>query len=238
MPTDYQTLALGAGVILVAYLAIAYRRKTVYEHQQALLYKKGLLEKILPPGIYWYNRLTTSHQVMDMRSLWLTIPGQEILTKDNAPVKISLVANYRITDPLKAAALQSYQEDLYILLQLALREHVSQLTLEELLQERTLTDGLIEAINLRLAEAGLTLLDIRAKDIMLSGELKKAYGEILKAKQQGLAALERARGETAALRNLANAAKLLEDNPLLFKLRLLQSAADRGNSVVISTEKE
>lgn len=238
MPTDFQTLALGAGIILAAYLAIAFRRKTVYEHQQALLYKKGTLEKVLPPGMYWYNRFTTSFQVMDMRSLWLTIPGQEILTKDNAPVKLSLVANYRITDPLKAAALQSYQEDLYILLQLALRERVSQLTLEELLQERTLTEGLIEAINLRLAEAGLALLDIRAKDIMLSGELKKAYGEILKAKQQGLAALERARGETAALRNLANAAKLLEDNPLLFKLRLLQSAAESGNSVVISTEKE
>lgn len=238
MPTDYQTLAAGAGTILAAYLAVTYRRKTVYEYQQALRYRKGTLTKVLPPGLYWYNRFFTSFLVMDMRSQWLTIPGQEILTKDNAPVKVSLVAKYKIIEPLKAAALQSYQEDLYILLQLALRERVNQLTLEELLQNRTLTEGLIESINLRLAEAGLTLLDIRAKDIMLSGELKKAYGEILKAKQQGLAALERARGETAALRNLSNAAKLLEDNPLLFKLRLLQSAAESGNSVVISTEKE
>lgn len=238
MPTDYQTLAAGAGAILAAYLAVTYRRKTVYEHQQALLYRRGILTKVLPPGMYWYNRLFTSFLVMDMRSQWLTIPGQEILTQDNAPVKVSLVANYKIIEPLKAAALQSYQEDLYILLQLALRERVSQLTLEGLLQKRTLTEGLKESINLRVAEAGLTLLDIQAKDIMLSGELKKAYGEILKAKQQGLAALERARGETAALRNLANAAKLLEDNPLLFKLRLLQSAAESGNSVVISTEKE
>jgi len=73
---------------------------------------------------------------------------------------------------------------------------------------------------------------------MLSNNLKKSYAEVAKARQQGVAALEKARGETAALRNLANAAKMLEDNPMLFMVRLLQSAGDSGNSVVINADKE
>jgi regulator of protease activity HflC (stomatin/prohibitin superfamily) len=71
---------------------------------------------------------------------------------------------------------------------------------------------------------------------MLPGELKRAFAEVLKARQEGQAALERARGESAALRNLANAARLLENNPALHNLRLLQSitaAGSAGNTLVM-----
>lgn len=73
------------------------------------------------------------------------------------------------------------------------------------------------------------------RDLTFPSELKRAFAEVLKAKQEGQAALERARGETAALRNLANAARLMEGNPALFNLRLIQSVATAqagGNTLV------
>jgi hypothetical protein len=79
------------------------------------------------------------------------------------------------------------------------------------------------------------------RDLMLSGETKRAYTDIFRAKKDGEAALERARGETAALRNLANGARLLQGNPALFNLRLLQTlstSAAKGATVVLNTSGE
>lgn len=74
---------------------------------------------------------------------------------------------------------------------------------------------------------------VELKDVILPAELKKAFSETVRARQEGQAALERARGESAALRNLANAARLLDDNPSLMNLRVLQSlaAAQNGNTL-------
>ena len=83
---------------------------------------------------------------------------------------------------------------------------------------------------------GITIEQLELKDIVLPAELKRAQAEVLVARAQGLAALERARGETAALRNLANAARLVADNPALLDLRLLQQlATTSGHTVVIGS---
>ena len=83
------------------------------------------------------------------------------------------------------------------------------------------------------AELGLKLKVADVKDIMFPGEMKKAFAQVVKAQKEGQAALERARGETAALRNLANAAKMIEDNPNLLQLRALQSLADSGGNTLV-----
>jgi regulator of protease activity HflC (stomatin/prohibitin superfamily) len=81
---------------------------------------------------------------------------------------------------------------------------------------------------------GLSLLEVEIKDVMFPGELKKIFTQVVKARQEALAALERARGETAALRSLANAAHLIERNPALMQLRLLQVVGQNtGNTVVL-----
>lgn len=81
---------------------------------------------------------------------------------------------------------------------------------------------------------GLQLLSATIKDITFPGELKRVFAQVVKAQKDGLAALEKARGESAALRNLANAAKLLENNPALLQLRLLQAVSESaGNTVVL-----
>ena len=86
------------------------------------------------------------------------------------------------------------------------------------------------------AKIGINVLAVEVKDVMLPADLKRAFADVLKAKQEGQAALERARGESAALRNLANAARVLEGNPALMNLRLMQSlsaAQNAGNTLVV-----
>jgi regulator of protease activity HflC (stomatin/prohibitin superfamily) len=87
-----------------------------------------------------------------------------------------------------------------------------------------------------MAKIGINVLAVEVKDVMFAADLKRAFAEVLKAKQEGQAALERARGESAALRNLANAARVLDGNPALMNLRFLQSltaAQNAGNTLVV-----
>jgi hypothetical protein len=83
-------------------------------------------------------------------------------------------------------------------------------------------------------ELGLRLISVGLKDIMFPGKLKDVFAQVVSARKEGLAALYKARGETAALRNLANAAKMIESNPSLMQLRILQAlGGSSGNSLVL-----
>ena len=106
---------------------------------------------------------------------------------------------------------------------------------EELLEHRNeVGPKLTELVRPRAAEIGLDLHRLDLKDIMFPGDLKRTFAQVVAARREGLAALERARGETAALRNLANAARMMETNPALLQLRLLQQlGASGGNTIVL-----
>jgi len=119
-------------------------------------------------------------------------------------------------------------------LQLALRELVGGLKIDEVIARRQeIGKALFEQTETRVQDLGLTLKLVDVKDIMFPGDLKKIFAQVVKAQKEGQAILEKARGETAALRNLANAAKLLEGNPALMQLRVLQSLdAGTGNTMI------
>src|SRR6185436_12405002 len=162
----------------------------------------------------------------------LQVAGQEVLTADNVSVKFSLMVTYHIADAVKAAHdTQNWQGDLYNAGQLALRSVISGIAVEVLLDQRNAIDAqLLPIVQASAVKIGINVLAVEVKDVILPADLKRAFAETLKAKQEGVAALERARGETAALRNLANAARVLEGNPALMNLRLMQSlsAAQHG----------
>jgi regulator of protease activity HflC (stomatin/prohibitin superfamily) len=175
---------------------------------------------------------------MDLRKTSLVVAGQDVLTADNVGLKLSLVVIYQVVDPVKAAhETQNWHGDLYNAAQLALRGVVSGVAVEALLNQRLeIGAQLLARVQAKTAKIGINVHSVEVKDVMFPAELKRAFGEVLKSKQEGQAALERARGESAALRNLANAAKLLEGNPALLNLRLMQSlsaAQTAGNTLVL-----
>ena len=93
--------------------------------------------------------------------------------------------------------------------------------------------------NKEIEEFGIKLISIDIKDITFPGALKQTFAQVVKARYEGLAALERARGESAALRNLSNSAKILENNPALMHLRTIQSFNESsGNTLVLNLSSE
>ena len=210
----------------------------VPEGYAALLYHKGKFVQVLGAGrhIRWGRFFTLDAQ--DVRKTSLLVAGQEVLTADNVGLKFSLSVTYQVTDPAKAAhETQNWQGDLYNAAQLALRAVVGGVAVEALLNQRLeIGAQLLARVQPEAAKIGINVLAVEVKDVMFPAELKRAFADVLKAKQEGHAALERARGESASLRNLANAARVLEGNPALMNLRLMQSltaAQNAGNTLVV-----
>ncbi|MEW6161088.1 MAG: slipin family protein [Verrucomicrobiota bacterium] len=233
-------LAIGLVLTIFAAVKIAKFRRAflVPEGYAGLLYHKGKFVEILRAGrhIRWGRHYTLDAQ--DMRKASVLVPGQDVLTADNVGVKLSLLLTYQITDAVKAAhETQNWQGDLYNTAQLALRGAVSIVGIEALLHQRLeIGAQLLARVQPEVEKIGIKVLAVEVKDVMFAADLKRAFAEVLKAKQEGQAALERARSESAALRNLANAARVLDGNPALMNLRLLQSLAaaqNAGNTLVL-----
>jgi regulator of protease activity HflC (stomatin/prohibitin superfamily) len=169
------------------------------------------------------------------------VSGQEVLTADRVSLKVSLIAEFTVVDARKAVTVaESYSDALYGRLQLALREAVASRDLDVALAERGELGTQITASVVGAAqELGLDLHQVQVRDFMMAGGLREAYANVLLAKQEGLAALERARGEASALRSLANTAELMERHPGLMQLRLLQAVeAGTGNKIVVALEQD
>jgi len=191
---------------------------------------------VLSPGVYWYLPGLARIEKVDVRPTRVAIAGQEVLTADGVAVKGSLIATYQIVDPERALlGADDFRGAVYAELQLALRAAVTEVQVDQLLQQRAELPGRLKALgHERIRAMGVELLDVSVRDFTFPGELKKIFTQVVKARQEGLAALEKARGETAALRNLANAAQMIERSPSLLQLRLLQVLGQQpGNTVVL-----
>lgn len=209
------------------------RDVTVYQWQRAVVFDDGALVGEEGPGRHRRGRHRTWYLV-DTRPALLTIPTQDVLTADGVHVRFSVVATVAVTDASSwILATSSPYEVIYSALQIALRDRVAALPLAEIVGTRsTVLDGVGEELAPRFATVGATVSDIAVKDLTLPMEVRSAMSEAALAKARGLAELERARSEAAALRSLANTAKLLAEHPTLLQLRTLQAASE-GAQVII-----
>jgi regulator of protease activity HflC (stomatin/prohibitin superfamily) len=210
----------------------------VPEGWTGLVYHHGLYIRRNNPGrdIVWGRGWTM--KLIDLRKTSVPVAGQEVLTSDNVGLKLSLLVTYQVEEPVKAAhGTQNSLGDLYHAAQLALRTVINGIAAETLLHQRPdIGAQLLARVQTDTAKIGFNVLAVEVKDVILPNDLKRAFADVLKARQEGLAALERARGESAALRNLANAARVLDGNPALMNLRLMQSlsaAQHAGNTLVV-----
>jgi regulator of protease activity HflC (stomatin/prohibitin superfamily) len=227
-------------VLLIAGLAaLVYWRPsqtTVFEFERGLRYRAGRFAGELGPGRYWYAARSGRITKVDVRPATVTVPGQELITSDGIGVKVSVLATIEVADAARAInKVQNYLQTVYATIQVALREEVAVMTIENLLADRTsLGKKILERSASALGEIGVNLKTADIRDVMLPGDLKRVFAQEVAARKEGAAALEKARGETAALRNLANAARMIQDNPALYQLRLLQQlGATGGNTLVV-----
>lgn len=237
--TGLETLGIVVLAVIVLLLVVKIfpmRRVTIYEYQRGLKYRNGRFRGTVGPGQYWFFSTFTTIVAVDVRPEFSTVQGQEVLSSDGVSLKVSLAAEFQITDPDAAINKNAnFRSSLYLTIQMALREIVGKEKIDALIENRgSVGAKLMELTSAKASEFGIKLIQADVKDIMIPGEMKKAFAQVVKAQKDGQASLERARGETAALRNLANAARMVEENPNLLQLRALQCLADSsGNSVVL-----
>lgn len=232
---DIVWLVLFVGLCALV-MKLCLRPVTIFEFERGLKYARGRYKGLLSPGLYWIIPQLAMIRTVDTRPTFVSITGQEVLSADGVSLKVSLAAKYQVVDPEAAInSIDDYQAALYLELQLGLRHLMSGAPIDEILNQRqTLGHQLLTRTAARAESMGLRLLEVEIKDVMFPGDLKKIFTQVVKARQEGLAALEKARGETAALRNLANAAHLVERTPALLHLRLLQTLGQTpGNTVVL-----
>lgn len=210
-------------------------RVRIREYERGLRFERGRFVGLLDAGSYSYFKPVTEIQVVDSRPSSIAIDGQEVLTADGVTVKVSLVVRSVVGDPVaRLNADQDADRLLYLLVQLGLREVVADRELADVLSARTTVGPAIaEIAAARMGEIGIELLSVDVRDVMIPAELKRAYAAVVTARQEGAVSLERARGETAALRSLANAGRLLDDHPGLLSLRLVQELSARGGNTVV-----
>jgi regulator of protease activity HflC (stomatin/prohibitin superfamily) len=221
-------VALGWVVVQGLMIAAARRRNglvTVYEHETGLKIVRGVVTEELGPGRYatWPHAVEIERH--DLRERSLTVQSQEVLTADKLPVRLSLLVGWKVQNAKSFRAThESPHSRLYEAAQVALRERAAQKPLDDIAADRgALQDGLAEVVKAKLANLSIEIVSVQIKDITLVGASKQAYADLWKAQMEGLAALERARGEQASLRALANAARMLKGNPELMNLRVLQA---------------
>ena len=223
--------------LLVAQSSIKARRHEIvaWDWDYTALFVDGRLVRWLDPGRHVVWGLHVHGRAVPRRSLSITAPMQEILTSDGASVRISLSASYRVSDPeLYLMGHTSPDSELYDALQQALRTVVADRTLETVATSRAELSALVESLaKERAATLGLELSRVEVRDFAVLGDLRKSVAAVLQAKLDGQAALEKARGETAALRSLANAARMMDDNPNLLNLRLLQTIEGNRQASVV-----
>ena len=226
-------LVLVAGAALSRFVQVV----TVRDYERGVRFSRGRLTGLVTSGSHTIVRPFTEIEVLDGRPTSLVLSGQEVATADGVQVKVTLAARYVVADPVAATTGDAdYRSAIYLMLQLAIRDAIARRTLEETLAARRELGPIVhQACGSDLATLGIELLSVAVRDLMVPAELKRAYAAVIAARREGEAALERARTETAALRSLANAGRMVEDNPGLLQLRLLQQVGgSTGNTVMLS----
>jgi regulator of protease activity HflC (stomatin/prohibitin superfamily) len=197
----------------------------VASHESGLLFYNNVLQRELRSGRYFFWKGPTSVQVktVDLRQLQLDMTGQEIMTEDKVTLRLNFVCQYKVIDPLKAIQIKSFEEQVYILLQLILREYVGTLKLDDLLRmKQEIATFVLSRLNEQQEHYGVQFVSAGLKDIILPGDIKDILNTVLLAEKKAQANLITRREETASTRSLLNTAKLMDENGTLYRLKELE----------------
>jgi regulator of protease activity HflC (stomatin/prohibitin superfamily) len=226
-------------IVLVLLLLFLAGVKIVREYERAVVLRLGRLVAARGPGIVYVIPLIEQMYRMDLRTITLDVPSQDVITRDNVSVKVSAVLYFRVMDP--SLAVVEVQNFLYATSQLAqttLRSVCGQAQLDELLAEREkLNEHLQEILDSSTAPWGIKVMLVEIKHIDLPTEMQRAMARQAEAERLRRAKVISAEGEFQAAARLGEAAAVMEREPIAMQLRFLQTLAqvgtERNNTVIV-----
>ncbi|MGH7788286.1 MAG: slipin family protein [Candidatus Binatia bacterium] len=228
----------GTAIILLVLLAVG-GVKIVREYERAVVLRLGRLTGARGPGVVYIVPFIEQVYRIDLRTITLEVPSQDVITRDNVSVKVSAVLYFRVIDP--ARAIVEVQNYLYATSQLAqttLRSVCGQAQLDELLAERDrLNEHLQEIIDTSTEPWGIKVMLVEIKHIDLPADMQRAMARQAEAERLRRAKVISAEGEFQAAARLGEAAAVMENEPIAMTLRMLQTLAqvgtEKNNTIIV-----
>jgi regulator of protease activity HflC (stomatin/prohibitin superfamily) len=202
------------------------------EYERGVVFRLGRLLPQKGPGVAFLIPIVDRIVKVDLRTVTLTIPPQEVITKDNVPVRVNAVAYFRIVDP-KAAIVQveNFMVATSQIAQTTLRSVLGQHQLDELLSEREKINAILQGIiDEQTAPWGIKVSVVEVKDVELPQAMQRAMARQAEAERERRAKIINAEGEFQASERLKDAALVIEDHPIALQLRYLQTLLEIGGS--------
>ncbi len=223
-------------VLVVMFLTSAIR--ILNEYERAVVFRLGRIRDVKGPGLIIIIPGIDKVVKVDMRTITLDVPPQDVITKDNVSIKVSAVVYFRVMDA--NAAVTNVENYLYATSQLAqttLRSVCGQMELDEILSEREKINLHLQAILDRSTEPwGIKISLVEVKHIDLPEEMKRSMAKQAEAERERRAKVINAEGEFQAAQKLIDAAQLMETQPMSLQLRYLQTLnqiAAENNSTIL-----
>lgn len=224
------------GIIVV--ILIISGIKIMKEYQRAVIFRLGRMVAARGPGIIYVIPLIEKMIRVDLRTVTMDIPPQDVITRDNVSVKVSAVLYFRVLDPNRAIReVENYLFATSQLAQVTLRSVCGQAELDELLAERDKINARIQTIlDAQTDPWGIKVVLVELKHIDLPQEMQRAMAKQAEAERERRAKVIHAEGEFQASQKLADAAEIIAKHPMALHLRFLQSLVEvsaEKNSTII-----
>jgi regulator of protease activity HflC (stomatin/prohibitin superfamily) len=226
-------LIVVAVVVVIALLFLSAAIKVAREYERGVVFRLGrLLDPPKGPGLFLLIPVVDRMVKVDLRTITLNIPPQEVITRDNVPVRVNAVAYFRIVEP-KAAIVQveNFMVATSQIAQTTLRSVLGQHLLDELLAERDKINAILQGI---IDEAtspwGIKVSIVEVKDVEIPAGMQRAMARQAEAERERRAKVIAAEGEFQASERLKDAAQVMGEAPMALQLRYLQTVLELGPS--------
>ncbi len=225
-------------VLVIGGILLASGIKIMNEYERAVIFRLGRMVDARGPGIIYVIPLIERMRRMDLRTVTMDIPPQDVITRDNVSVKVNAVLLFRVLDPNRAIReVENYLFATSQLAQVTLRSICGQAELDELLAERERINSQIqEILDAQTDPWGIKVVLVELKHIDLPQEMQRAMAKQAEAERERRAKVIHAQGEFQASQKLADAAEVIGKQPMALQLRFLQSlveVASEKNSTII-----
>jgi regulator of protease activity HflC (stomatin/prohibitin superfamily) len=227
-----------AVILVVALAATASAVRVLREYERGIVFRLGRLMEVRGPGLQLLIPSLDRMVRVSLRTVTLSIPPQEIITRDNVPARVTAVTYYRVIDPSKAITeVENFQSATLQIAQTSLRSVLGVVDLDTLLSEREhLNNSLQEVIDAQTEPWGIKVTTVEIKDVEIPERMQHAIARQAEAERERRAKIINAEGEAQAAAKLAEAADVIAVNPVTLQLRYLQTLREIGggqNSTIV-----
>jgi regulator of protease activity HflC (stomatin/prohibitin superfamily) len=214
------------GFILLLYVVSCV--KILREYERAVIFRLGRMVPARGPGITWIWTFIEKMVRMDLRTVTMDVPPQDVITRDNVSVKVNAVLYFRVVDPNRAIReVENYLFATSQLAQTTLRSVCGECVLDELLAAREKINAQVQTIIDQHTDPwGIKVSQVALKHIDLPQEMQRAMAKQAEAERERRAKVIHAEGEFQASQKLADAAEVMARQPIALQLRFLQSLVE------------